>query len=1021
MFPRVTAILVVHRGGDRLRRTIEALRTQRRTPDALIVVLNDADAAATADIEAAVPSHVVQLPTRVSFGEAVRAAERVLEAPAGDGDALWLLAEDSAPAPGALDALGAVLETERSVAVAGPKLMQWESPDRIAHLGRSVTRFGRTVDLVTDELDQGQHDDLSDVLGVDSAGLLVRHTVWRELDGFDHALPVADDGLDFSIRARLAGHRVRVVPTAHVEVAESGVAGVQVGRGRVSRRARRLERTAELHRRLVYAPAALVPLHWLSFLPLALLRSIRLLLVKQPGAIAGEFAAALQAMAGLGGVARARRTLRAAKTSSWSAIAPLRVQPDEVRRRRRAVAEARRARARGRTEDLQFLGTGGGWVLLAALIAGIAVAPWLLGSSGVAGGALLPLSGQLGELWANAAYGWRDLGAGFVGAADPFAGILAVLGSITFWSPSYAMVLLWLLALPVAAMGAWFTASRLTERPAVRAFAAFAWAAAPPFLVALADGRPGAVLAHALLGWLAFAMLGAATSWASAATAGLLFAAVVAAAPSLTPALLLGWILALAVSGRAAVRYALLPLPALVLAAPLIWEQLTRGTPLSLVADPGLPAPSGIPSGGWLALGFPGGSDGGWSAVLAGAGLDWDPWWPAVGLAAPLLLLAAAAVAAGRRRLRAALLALVCAAAGFATAIAAAHLSVATTGDASVPVWTGGGQSLAWLGLVTAAVVALDGLRRSWAPVAAVAGLAAVALVVPTGIALASGAALVEPAPDRELPALVVAEVADDPRVTTLRMAPLEDGGLRAWLEHGAGTTLDDQSTLDATRPELTDDEVELAELAGNLASRSGFDAEAAVSRFGTTFVLLGPAGADDRRAMATEERARAALDGNASLIPVGETDFGVLWRFRDAPSPAPAAAIPADAGGAAATFWTVLQLVVLGATLLLSIPTGAGREADRRPVRAPRPRQPRRARRRPGDDATVAAKSDAAVESDAAADGDGAVETDAPEEPDAAAEGDGRAAAAGPDPDSDHDHDPDPDHPSDPKGADRG
>jgi hypothetical protein len=180
-------------------------------------------------------------------------------------------------------------------------------------------------------------------------------------------------------------------------------------------------------------------------------------------------------------------------------------------------------------------------------------------------------------------------------------------------------------------------------------------------------------------------------------------------------------------------------------------------------------------------------------------------------------------------------------------------------------------------------------------------------------------------------------------------MEPLAGGGLRSWLEHGTGATLDDQSTLDATRAGLSADEERLAELTGNLASRSGFDAEAAVTEFGATFVLLGPAeSTENREAVAAEQRARAALDGNPLLVPVGDTAFGALWRFADAPSPAPAAAIPPHAGGAATVLWTTLQLVVLGAVLLLSIPTGAGREIDRaRPERARvrrerRPRGPR-------------------------------------------------------------------------------
>ena len=176
--------------------------------------------------------------------------------------------------------------------------------------------------------------------------------------------------------------------------------------------------------------------------------------------------------------------------------------------------------------------------------------------------------------------------------------------------------------------------------------------------------------------------------------------------------------------------------------------------------------------------------------------------------------------------------------------------------------------------------------------------------------------------------------------MTTLQMIPEPNGGLRATLEHGTGTTLDDQSTLDQTRTELTDDEVELATVAGNLASRSGFDPEAAMREFGASFVLLAPAPDEGREALQTEARARTALDGNAALIAVGETEYGALWRFAAAEPDAAAAQIPANAGGWVAGLITAIQVIVLGAALLLSIPTGAGREADRRaPRRTPRRR----------------------------------------------------------------------------------
>ena len=819
MSPRVTAVLVVRHGGDRLRQTLDAIREQTRSPHALVVVLTHADAEAREQIASADADQVVGLEEPLSFGEAVRAGERLLPEPASDADALWLLAEDTAPAPDALEVLVATLETARSVAVAGPKLMKWEDAGRIAGFGRTITRFGRGVPVVADELDQGQHDGLSDVLGVDPAAILVRQSVWRALDGFDPALPTVDDGLDLGVRARLACHRVTVVPAAVVRFASGGVAGAGGdGNGSARRRRTRAVRAEALHRRLVYAPAVAVPLHWLSFLPLAIARSVRLLLVKQPGSIPGEFAAAVATMFAGMRVARARRVLRAPRTVGWSAIAPLRMQSDELRRRRQAAVEARRTRARGRVDELQFIGSGGGWVLLATVAASVGLFSWLIGSAGVAGGGLLPLSG-FAELWRNATYGWRDVGTGFVGAADPFSGMLAVLGSLTFWSPSIAMVLLWLAALPSAAVGMWLAASRLTGRGSVRAVAALVYAAAPAFLSALAEGRPGAVLAHLLLAWLAFAVFGAATSWAAAAAASLLFAAVVASAPSLAPALVIGWIVALAVSGRAAVRLAALPVPALALALPLVVEQVGRGMPLALLADPGVPVGAAVPSAWQLALGLPVGGWGGWEEFVRDV-MTLDPPVVATLLVVPLVLAALASLFAPRWRR--ATLALGTALLGYATAVAATLVSVSIAGPDVVQVWAGAGLSLAWLGLVLAVVFALDALLRGAAVVGGVVTLVSVVAVLPALVAIATDAVPLAPAGERTLPAFVVAQAETDPRVTSLVMQPGADGGLGATLEHGTGQSLDDQSTLHQTRTELAHDEVELATIAGNLASRSG-------------------------------------------------------------------------------------------------------------------------------------------------------------------------------------------------------
>ncbi|BDZ53719.1 hypothetical protein GCM10025870_07920 [Agromyces marinus] len=361
MFPRVTAVLVVQHGGDRLRATLDALRGQTRAPDELAVVLVGADDETRRLVEAEHPSHLVALGDPHPFGAAIADLVRTLPEPSGERDAVWLLAEDSAPEPEALAALVDALENARTAGLAAPKLVEWDDPRRIVRFGRTLTRWGRSVAVVDGEFDQGQHDDLSDVLGADPVGLLVRHRLWNDLDGFDPALPVVDDGLDLGIRARLAGHRVIAVPGARIRFADDGVAGPgSAPGGRAARRRARDLRAASLHRRLVAAPAALAPLVWLAILPLAVLRSLRHLLVKTPGAIPGEFDAAVRVMAAPQRVIRSRRTIARTRSAKWSSLAPLRMRPDEVRVRRQLAAEARRQRARGRADDLMFLQTGGG-------------------------------------------------------------------------------------------------------------------------------------------------------------------------------------------------------------------------------------------------------------------------------------------------------------------------------------------------------------------------------------------------------------------------------------------------------------------------------------------------------------------------------------------------------------------------------------------------------------------------------------------------------------------------------------
>lgn len=934
MSPRVTVILVVHdgsgpAGAGSLQGTLDALAAQSRQPDAVIAVACAAPAATTLALEKAAVDRIVTSGDRLTFGQALAAGIRVVEQPESADEFLWLLAQDTAPEPDALERLLGAIEVAPSVAVAGPKLKDVTDGSTIVSLGESVTPFGATVHLVENELDQGQHDTVSDVLGVAPGGMLVRHTVWEELGGFDTAFGSADDALDFCTRTRLAGHRVTVVPAATVLTAGAGIAGPSRSNRPGARRKRaRQSRGAQLYRRLVYAPAAVVWLHWLTLVPLGILRGIRRIIGKQPDLVGSEIAAAFRVAFSPVSVFRARRNLRQAKNVGWSSLQALRIPFGEVRRRRRLRRESGAAVYTIERSDLRFFTGGGGWLVIGAALVSAGLFFNLLAATAVEGGTFLPLSAAVGDLWQHIGYGWRQIGLGFTGAADPFSAVLAVLGTITFWDPSYSLVLVTLLALPLATLGGWFAATRLTERSAYRMVAAVLWTVAPTFLSALVSGQITGILVHLILPWLFYSGCVAARSWGSAAVASVLLAATIAVAPSLAPALLAIWLLALVFAGRHLARVVWLILPTAALFAPLVWQQgIVGGNWLRLFADPGVAVVVDRPTGWQLLLGLPSGNPG-WDGVTDAIGLTGVPAHLLVPLLlAPLAVMALLALFLPGSQ-RAAVLLFV-GLLGLVTAFGATHLMVSITGSAPTSIWAGAGLSLYWLGLVGAVIVGFDSLRRAAAVPALVIGVLAVVLAVPMAAAIPAGHGQITAGNGRTLPAYVTAAAAANPATRTLTLTPQPDGGISARVVEGIGDTLDNQSTLVSTNPGLTEDDEDVAVLAANLVSQGGLDPSELLTDFGVQFILLTPAATELGEevagpAQSMTNRAATSLDSNAVLAHVGLTDRGTLWRFDGEISP-PATPDPVP-------FLSTLVLVglalVFGFALLLSIPTAASRRA---------------------------------------------------------------------------------------------
>ncbi len=150
------------------------------------------------------------------------------------------------------------------------------------------------------------------------------------------------------------------------------------------------------------------------------------------------------------------------------------------------------------------------------------------------------------------------------------------------------------------------------------------------------------------------------------------------------------------------------------------------------------------------------------------------------------------------------------------------------------------------------------------------------------------------------------------------------DGSLAATVARDSGTTLDETSTLVTTRPELREQDAALAELAGNLASRSGFDPEPALQELRIAFVVVPEVGDSATGPQsAVRQRTTEALDATLVLTPTGNTP---LWEYRALEEGG--TAVQPDRHRASAI--PIAQGVVFAIALLLAIPTSRRRRSVR-------------------------------------------------------------------------------------------
>jgi len=950
----VDTIVVTRGAHPYLERVLDAVADQTLAPRTLTVVdVSDAlDAAplvaARAEagrFSAATTVRTVRADRAASFSAAVTLAVQGLapagpdEGPEGGGPGsasddgttredrwLWLLHDDSAPAPQALEALVAAVEHAPSVGLAGAKQVRWDEPDRLLEVGLTVSRAGRRLTGVEPgEIDQGQHDGREDVLAVGLAGALVRRGLWRELGGPDRVLGPFGDGLDLSVRARRAGHRVIVVPGAVVQHAQLSLHGLGVhdpvpgllvpedldetaADPSFGRRLR-----SRLYWRVGRGAGWWAPLLSLWFVLAGVPRALWRVAVKQPRQALDEIAAPWWVLsrfpqATLARVRAARtariprRTLRPLYASSRDILAADRSQRlARAARRRLAILGNDLVRAERRVLGRRRRGALSIAVLGLLAVTGVALTSQVAGllhGRHLVGGALLPASGSWAQWWQAVSSGWNNDGTGVSAPADGFVTLLGPVLALAGGRTQLAVSVMFVGALLVAGLGAWYASGAATRSLPVRLWATLVWVAAPVLLVGATSGRLGAMLVHALLPWLALALARAlgvqradapgghrppvTGSLAALGGAGLAFTAVVASAPVLlVPGILALVVVTVAARGasrRSRLALWLVPLPALVVLAPTLVRVVvtwSAGGWRVLVADPGGLSDS-TPAPAW--------------AGLLGQPTPPARWPEALGpLAAPGpwllggLLVVLALVGLWRAGARGALArsGVLLAALGTAAAVVSARTAVSVSGGEVVHGWAGAGTSLAALGLLAAAAMALDGVGARTRTRAIGVAQAAVVLLVLVSVAvplatLVQGVVTtrrdtVVTARDTVLVPAIGRQMQDGPRRARVLALERDDAVVAYQLLRSDGTQVTDSSAVVAVgRLRSTDDPVAtvVAELVGGGGERTA----RTLQDYGVGAVLLPDATGDGAVLAST-------LDTVDGLQRATEGDHDLVWR----------------------------------------------------------------------------------------------------------------------------------------------
>jgi GT2 family glycosyltransferase len=228
--PRVRVVVVNWNRRELLRACLESLAQQTHPSYEVFVVDNastDGSAELVEEIRASYPVPLSLIRSQANLGFC---AGNNLGFSAAEAELIALLNNDAEAEPGWLLALDQAMSTNEYVGMTASKILVWEDPRRIDKVGHLIYPDGQNRGRGAGQLDQGQFDQVEEVLWPDGCAAMYRRAMLDEIGGFDEDFFAYADDAELGLRARWAGWKCLYTPHAVVRHHRGATLGLGSGR-----------------------------------------------------------------------------------------------------------------------------------------------------------------------------------------------------------------------------------------------------------------------------------------------------------------------------------------------------------------------------------------------------------------------------------------------------------------------------------------------------------------------------------------------------------------------------------------------------------------------------------------------------------------------------------------------------------------------------------------------------------------------------------------------------------------------